>query len=62
MTNTHTLLSAYRAIYVGRLIGLEKCMGIQTVRIGDILQQMIWKCVLQSYGEDAAHYLGVDQL
>ena len=62
MTNTYPPWAAYRSIVAGRLIGLDKCPGVWPVGIGEILQRILGKCVLQACGEDETHACGVDQL
>ena len=49
----------YRAIVSGRLIFLDKCPGVRPVRIREILQSILGKCVLKACVKDVTQTCGV---
>ena len=59
LSNTYPPWEAYRAIFAGRLIGLDKCPGVRPVGIREILQRVLSKCVLNTCGKDVTHTCGV---
>ena len=52
----------YRAIAWCRLVGLDKCPGIQPIGIGDILRILLYKVLLIIVEEEATLACGPDQL
>ena len=46
---------------LGRLIGLEKCPGVQQILMGETWRRMIAKCVLTVMGEDSKEACGTEQ-
>jgi hypothetical protein len=54
--------AAYRALWSGRLVALDKSPGICPVRIGEAWMRCDSKCVLSVAGGKARDECGVDQL
>ena len=55
-------LAAYRALMAGHLIGLDKCLGVRPVSIGETWRRLFAKCILSEAGEEATEACGTDQL
>ena len=62
MANGRPSLVAYRALVSGRLIGLDKCFVVRSVRVRKTWLQMLAKCVLAVIGEEAKEACGKEQL
>ena len=62
MANGRPLLSAYRAMMSGRLIGLDKCPGVRPVDVGETWRRMLKTCVLVVTGEEDKKVYGTEKL
>ena len=49
MSNGRPCWAAYRALTLGRLISLDKCLGVRPVRLGETWQRLLSKCVVLYY-------------
>eukprot|EP00957_Ditylum_brightwellii_P091484 6966319-Ditylum_brightwellii.AAC.1 len=62
ISNTFPPWAAIRAYVAGRLIGLDKCPGVQSMGIGEVLQKLAGKSVLFVCGEVVTKACGAKQL
>ena len=62
MANGRPPWAAYRALVLGRLIGLKKCPGLSPVGVGDTWRRMLAKCMLALTGVEAKEACGMEQL
>ena len=62
MANGRPPWAAYRALMLGHLIGLYKCLGVRPVGVGENWQPMLEKCVLALTGAEAKKACGTEQL
>ena len=62
MSNICPNWEAYRALILGRLIGLDKVPGIDPVVVYDTWQRILAKCVLAVTGEEAKEACGTEQI
>ena len=54
--------ASYRALILGRLIGLNKCPGLRPVGVGDTWWKVLAKCVLAVTGAEAKEACGTEQV
>jgi hypothetical protein len=54
--------AAYRALMAGRLLALDKSLGIRPIGVGETWWRCIAKCVLLVSGKEAKESCGIDQL
>ena len=62
MANIHPPWATYRALMLGRLIRLNKCPGVQTVRVGETWHWMLEKCMLVVTGVEVKEACGTEKL
>ena len=62
MADGRPLLSAYRAMMSGRLIGLDKCPGVRLVGSVETWRRLLEKCVLEVTEEEAKEACDMEQL
>ena len=62
MANVRPPWMAYRELFWGSLIDLDKCPGVRTVRLVYIWRMLLTKCVLVVTGEEAKEACGTEQL
>ena len=62
LANSYPPWAAYRAITWCRLVGLDKCPGVQPIGIGDILRRLLYKVLLKVTGKEATRACKTDQL
>ena len=62
MSNVRPPWMAYRELFWGSLIDLDKCPGVRTVGVGETWRPMLAKCVLAVMGEEAKEICGKKQL
>ena len=62
MDNGRPLWASYRALMLGRLIGLNKCPGVSPVGLGETWRRMLVKCVLVVIGAEAKEACKTEQL
>jgi hypothetical protein len=54
--------AAYRAIMAGRLVALDKCLGVRPVGIGESWQRLFAKTILLLCRKEAKQACGINQL
>ena len=62
MANRRPPWAAYRALMLGRPIGLDKCPGVWPVGVVDTWRRMLEKCVLAVAGAESEEACGMEQL
>ena len=62
MANGRPPWVTYRALMLGRLIGLNKCPGVWPVGVGETWRRLLAKCVLSVMGEEAKEAFWVEQI
>ena len=61
MANERPLLSAYRELMLGHLIGTNKCPGVRPVGVGETWRWILAKCVLAVTGVEAKEACGTEK-
>ena len=59
MASSRSPWEAYRALMLGRLIGLYKCHGVRPVGLLETCQRMLMKSVLVVTGSEAKDSCGI---
>eukprot|EP00957_Ditylum_brightwellii_P176108 13409911-Ditylum_brightwellii.AAC.1 len=62
LANTRPAWAAYWALVAGCLIALDRCPGVCPIGVGEILLQMMGKCIILVCGEGATQACGIQQL
>ena len=62
MTNGRPSWVAYRALMLGRLIGLDKCPGVRPLGVGETWRRILEKCVMVVTGAEAKEACRTEQL